>query len=76
MVDEIPPGTKCANCEVREATMRWAGDQGMFALTHGTWLPWCEVCAVEAQLDYARDRAASIPELEKKLADLKAEVTT
>jgi hypothetical protein len=34
---------------------------------------WCQTCALTAQLEHARDRAAVIPELEKKLAKAKKE---
>jgi hypothetical protein len=32
---------------------------------------WCEICILEAQLEYARERATKIPEMEKRLEELK-----
>jgi len=58
--------SKCPNCEQREGEVRW-GDA--LAFTHG-WAPmWCWVCAYEAQLEHAKERAAAIPELERRLAE-------
>lgn len=40
------------------------------AYVHGMSVRWCERCAVEAQLQYARARAKEIAGLEKRLAEL------
>lgn len=61
---------KCQNCHEREATLWWAGDAGWLAVTHGFAQPWCEACAVQAQLDQARDFAGQITSLEEKLAQI------
>lgn len=60
----------CANCGEREGTIQWLGQGGMLALTHGFYSMWCEVCATRAQLVYAEERAAAIPELQRKLQEL------
>lgn len=61
--------TKCANCGQREGTIRW-GDA--LALTHGFAQMWCEICATRAQLKFAYERAAAIPDLETLLAALES----
>ena len=63
-------GTPCENCGIRPGTVQWVGEGGMLAVTHGWYSMWCERCVLEAQLAYARRRAAEIPELTKKLAAL------
>jgi len=65
---------RCANCKTRKATMDWVGEGGVLAWTHGMYTRWCEYCATEAQLKYARERAAAIPELEAKLKALEGGV--
>jgi predicted lipoprotein len=57
----------CANCGKREATTWW---EDALAFTHGMSQPWCEVCALTEQLKYARERAAAIPVMEARLAEL------
>jgi len=47
-----------------EGTERWEP-----LLAHG-WTPICERCAVELQLEHARERAAQIPNLTKRLREL------
>jgi len=37
-------------------------------MTHPTVVKWCEVCALEAQVEHARERAQALPMLEVKLA--------
>ena len=59
----------CDNCHRRPGTVRW-GD--MLAVTHGGGERWCEICATAAQLEYAKERAAAIPELEAELVRLLA----
>jgi hypothetical protein len=41
-------------------------------MIHGNYTYWCELCALKAQLVRARERAAAIPELERKIAELEA----
>jgi len=68
----VPPRVKCANCGKRWGTVTWTGDAAsILAFTHGMWAQWCEICALEAQLEHAKERAAKIPEIEKRLAELK-----
>ncbi|HXJ92646.1 MAG TPA: hypothetical protein VMT20_07160 [Terriglobia bacterium] len=66
---EIATGTLCENCRVREATNRFGEDLSAIDWVHGNYgSPWCEVCILERQLEYARERAAEVPGLEAKLA--------
>ena len=60
----------CQNCLIRPATLTWGGEGGTLALVHGMSVRWCEYCVTEAQLAYARERAAAIPDLEAKFARL------
>lgn len=60
----------CVNCSQRKASLDWVGDGGAMAYVHGMSVRWCERCAVEAQLQYARARAKEIAGLEKRLAEL------
>lgn len=59
----------CPRCKTREATT-----------DIGPVLDWrfrersCEVCVVEVQLEHARERAAAIPELERRLVEVKERV--
>ena len=69
---EIKKGTMCENCGEREATSWWIGHGSLMDFAHGAGEPWCEQCIVEAQLEYARMQAERIPELERKLAELKS----
>lgn len=63
-------GQPCGNCKTRPGTVQWVGDGGVMGLIHGMYDFWCEICCTEAQLKNARDSAARIPELEKKLKEL------
>lgn len=62
----------CANCLKRLGTQKWVGDGGAAAFVHGWYVMWCEVCVLEAQLVYAKERAAAIPLLEAELVAAKA----
>ncbi len=66
-------GDPCENCHDRISTVWWVGEGGGLAYAHGMKAAWCERCCVEAQLKYAQDAAARIPDLEKKLAELSEE---
>lgn len=57
----------CANCAGRPGKVKWLGGSGFLARTHGHYRFWCEICTLEAQLAYAQERAAAIPELEAAL---------
>jgi hypothetical protein len=66
---------KCQKCDKREATMVWGGDNycGLCdARGYGKNQRWCAACVAEAQLDYARERAAAIPDLEARLAAVRS----
>lgn len=60
----------CEKCGVRPGNKTWVGESGGLAWAHGLTRLWCERCCVEAQLTYARERAARIPELEQRLRAL------
>lgn len=59
----------CLFCKTRPATLHF-GDALSF--THGGSINCCELCCAEKQLEHARERAAVIPELERRVADLRA----
>jgi hypothetical protein len=69
--DNVPhsekPHGKCQNCNERDATQTWVGEGGVMAWTHGMYQYWCELCCTQAQLKYAEEAAARIPELKEKL---------
>lgn len=52
---------KCDNCHEREGTLKWVGDA--MDLVHGAYSMWCELCVVEAQIDYAQKAAERLPNL-------------
>lgn len=63
----------CANCQKREAKHRWGGIDycRLCSVRAGGFdrLPqWCDVCVLEAQLEYAMQRAEAVPELKTQLA--------
>ena len=60
----------CQNCKKRKATQNWVGKGGMLDFAHGMYQRWCNYCTTEAQLEYAREIAKTIPELEKKMKKL------
>jgi hypothetical protein len=69
---ECPYKGVCLFCKERKATMHF-GD--MLSLTHGGKENCCDLCCARMQLEHAQERAASIPELAAKLAELeKAEI--
>lgn len=59
----------CQNCHERIATVDWAGDGGVMSYVHGQYQRWCKLCALKAQLDHARERAAAIPDLVRRIAE-------
>jgi hypothetical protein len=61
----------CQHCRRRPSTTKWVGNGGALDLVHGFYQLWCDFCATTAQLEYAREAAARVPELEAKLATLK-----
>ena len=68
--DGPPRGMTCQNCAARPADSWWVGEGGTLAATHGYYAAWCERCIISEQLRVARELAARIPGLEKKLAEL------
>lgn len=69
MLNPTPSGP-CSICEKRPATLWWS--EGALAFARGMKQARCERCAVEEQLKFARERAAAVPELEKRLAAIDA----
>jgi hypothetical protein len=67
--EPLPADTRCDNCGQLGATIKWFGEGGTLAFTHGWWKPWCELCALKANLEYAEKQARRIPDLRKQLAD-------
>jgi hypothetical protein len=65
---ECPLEGVCLYCKTRPATLHF-GDALSF--THGGVENCCAICAAEMQLQHARERAAAIPELEAKVAELR-----
>lgn len=65
--NECPLAGLCLYCKTREATLHF-GDSLSF--THGAVLNCCALCCAKMQLAHARERAAAIPELESRVADL------
>lgn len=59
--------SKCAFCHEREGTLNW-GDA--LAFTHGFSRKVCEVCALTKQIEHAEERAAALPELRARLAEI------
>ena len=68
----VPEDHPCDHCQERPAAVMWLGDGDMVSAIHGARWWWCERCAVEAQLERARERAAAIPDLERRLEEEQA----
>lgn len=62
---------KCYNCGKRPGVINWVGNGGVLAIVHDHVQKWCEICALTVQLEHARNLAAAIPDLEKKLEEAK-----
>lgn len=63
-----PVNVTCGNCGKRPASVWWT--EGTVAAIHGMVAAWCDHCATTAQIKFARERAADIPRLEQRLAEL------
>jgi hypothetical protein len=63
-----PTGT-CENCWARPATVKWCGESGLLAFTHGFAKNWCEACALREQVKHAEKVAAELPDLRRRLAE-------
>lgn len=57
----------CANCQERPGTEIWVSEGGVLAFVHGMSQKWCKPCVLRAQLEYAREAAGRIPQLELEL---------
>jgi hypothetical protein len=62
---------RCENCNIREATVKWAIDP--YSLVNGYTQDWCELCVTKAQLSYALTQSERIPELQNKLKMLEVQ---
>lgn len=60
----------CDNCGKREGTIKWVGDGGVMDLVHGAYSMWCEVCTLKEQIKHAEERAAALPEMRARLAEI------
>jgi hypothetical protein len=69
----LRPTTLCENCGRRPATVKWCGEAGMLAFTHGFAKDWCEACALGEQVKHAEKAAAELPELRRRLAEAEAQ---
>lgn len=68
-----PPKGTCVNCKARPATEWWSGEASFMDVNRGAPVyAWCSVCCLEAELAHCQKVAARIPELETKLAALRA----
>ena len=61
----------CEKCHKRKATTNWVGQGSTLDFVHGMYQRWCEYCATEEQLRYAKKIALRIPILRRKLEKLK-----
>jgi hypothetical protein len=66
------PTGPCQNCKERPATVWWILAGGL-DIHHGGGVPWCEICAIRAQIKAAQEAEKSLPGLQKKLAGLLGE---
>ncbi len=64
-----PTGQVCDKCKERPATQAW-GD--LMTVNHGGGEWRCDICALTEQLEFARQRAAVIPDLEARLKEANA----
>ncbi len=66
-----PSNALCASCHQRPGALAWSAT-GIIGMTHVPIVMWCEVCVVTKQLEHARQQAARVEELEKRLAELES----
>jgi len=64
----------CENCGRHEATVLWAGEGGMLAISHGHVSPWCRCCTLRAQVRHLRKAAARLPRVERSLGTVRCDV--
>lgn len=63
-----PDADICRNCHKRPAIHNWVGDGGVLAHIHGLTTRYCDVCALEAQVEHAMQSAERLPDLRARLA--------
>jgi len=63
-------GQPCQNCGKRPATGEWVGDGGTLGYVHGMYAWWCDLCMVNAQIEYAEKIAAKLPGLRARREEL------
>ncbi len=59
----------CQKCNQKPGTETWCAE-GVMAFVHGMSQQWCKWCVNDEQLAFARKVAATIPELERRHAEL------
>lgn len=74
MTDEVT--FQCANCGKRPGTISWVGEGGVLDYVHGMYQMWCELCTVEASIEYVVKQMERLPGLRKRLAELTDEDTS
>jgi hypothetical protein len=60
----------CRNCKEREATTWWIGEGGTLAYVHGMKSAWCELCAVNAQIDHVNEEMDRLDGLVRRKEEL------
>ncbi len=69
--EDLPSNHTCEKCGEHEASGWWIGDGGTLAVTrYRMQAAWCECCMLEVQVEHARKLAATLAELEGKLASV------
>ena len=67
------PEGPCRCCNKRKAAISWVGEGSILDVVHGAErIPWCEICCLEAQIQYAEEFASKLPGLRLRLGDLLA----
>ena len=64
----------CTSCYERPGSVKWYGNGGALAVSHGMYSMWCEHCVNAAQIEYVYDQLARLPELLRRGAELTAAV--
>ncbi len=64
------PTGRCVKCNTREAALWFSTD--VMSGARGYASPYCEICSLYEQIAHAKERAAELPKLEARLAELLA----
>lgn len=65
-----PVTFQCANCGKRPGTIAWVGNGGALAYSHGMYQMWCELCTVEADIEYVLKQVERLPGLQERREQL------